>query len=53
MWYRPPDSNDMSDFRSLADNLFPGYDKIIIAGDYWADSSYTLAGSLSTISAIS
>ncbi len=51
--YRPPDSNDMSDFRSLADKLFPGYDKIIIAGDfnlpniYWADSSYTLAGSLS------
>ena len=45
----------MSDFRSLADKLFPGYDKLIIAGDfnlplpniYWADLSYTLAGSLS------
>ena len=51
--YRPPDSNEMSDFRSLANNLFPGYDKIIIVGDFnlpnisWADSTYTSVGSLS------
>ena len=43
----------MSDFRSLANNLFPGYDKIIIVGDFnlpnisWADSTYTSVGSLS------
>ena len=55
--YRPPDSNEMSDFRSLANNLFPGYDKIIIVGDFnlpnisWADSTYTSVGSL--ISAMS
>ena len=43
----------MSDFRSLANNLLPGYDKIIIVGDFnlpnisWADSTYTSVGSLS------
>ena len=51
--YRPPDSNDMSDLRSFADNLFPSYDKIIIAGHFnlpnisWTDANYTLVGSLS------
>ena len=51
--YRPPDSNDMSDLRSFADNLFPSYDKIIIAGDFnlpnisWTDGNYTSSGSLS------
>ncbi|CAB3985999.1 Hypothetical predicted protein [Paramuricea clavata] len=50
--YRPPDSNDMSDFRSFADKLFPVYDKILIAGDFnlpnisWTDSNYTATGSL-------
>ena len=43
----------MSDLRSLANNLFPGYDKIIIVGDFnlpnisWSDSTYTSVGSLS------
>ena len=43
----------MSDFQSLANTIFPGYNKIIIAGDFnlpnisWADSTYTLVGSLS------
>ena len=32
--YRPPVSKDMSDLRSIADNLFPNYDKIIITGDF-------------------
>jgi hypothetical protein len=45
--YRPPISTDMSDLRFLADNLFPGYDKIIIAGDFnlpnisWTDSDHS------------
>jgi hypothetical protein len=43
----------MSDLRSFADNLFPSYDKIIIAGDFnlpnisWTDGNYTSSGSLS------
>ena len=50
--YRPPVSKDMSDLRSLADNLFPSYDKIIIAGDFnlpnisWTDSNHTSIGTL-------
>ena len=32
--YRPPDSNQMFDFRAFADMLFFGYDKIIMAGDF-------------------
>ncbi len=42
----------MSDLRSLADNLFPSYDKIIIAGDFnlpnisWTDSNHTSIGTL-------
>jgi hypothetical protein len=48
------DSNDMTDLRSFADtDLFPSYDKIIIAGDFnlpnisWTDANYTLVDSLS------
>jgi hypothetical protein len=47
------DSYDMTDLRSFADNLFPSYDKIIIAGDFnlpnisWTDANYTLVDSLS------
>jgi hypothetical protein len=43
----------MSDLRSFADNLFPSYDKIIIAGDFnlpnisWTDDNYTSFGSWS------
>jgi hypothetical protein len=43
----------MTDLRSFADNLFPSYDKIIIAGHFnlpnisWTDANYTLVGSLS------
>ena len=48
--YRPLDSDDMSDFRSFADMLFPVYDNILIAGDFnlpnisWTDSNYTAIG---------
>ena len=51
-WYRPPDSNDMFDFRSLADNFFSSYEQVIIAGDFnlpninWMDSNYTCNGAL-------
>ena len=50
--YRPPDSDDVSDFRSLADNLFSSYEQVIIAGDLnlpninWMDSNYTCNGAL-------
>ena len=51
--YRPPDSNDMSVFRSIADKLVPVYDKILLAGDFnipsnisLTDSNYTAIGSL-------
>ena len=50
--YRPPDSNDMSDFRSLADNFFSSYEQVIIAGNFnlpninWMDSNYTCNGAL-------
>jgi hypothetical protein len=42
----------MSDLRSMADNLFPNYDKIIIAGDFnlpnisWTDSNHTSSQNL-------
>ncbi len=51
--YRPPNSNEINDLRSLADNVVPSYEKILIAGDFnfpnitWQlDSHYT---SLSTL----
>ena len=50
--YRPPDSNDMSEFRSLADNFFSSYEQVIIADDFnlpninWMDSNYTCNGAL-------
>ena len=53
--YRTPVCKDMSDLRSMADNLFPNYDKIIIAGDFnlpnisWTDSNHTSTGALGQI----
>jgi hypothetical protein len=50
--YRPPDSNEIVDLRSLADTLFPSYDKILIAGDFnfpsitWNDSNCSSIGTL-------
>ena len=50
--YRPPVSKDMSDLRSIADNLFPNYDKIIITGDFnlpnisWTGTTHTSTGLL-------
>ena len=50
--YRPLDCDDMSDFRSLGDNLFSSYEQVIIAGDFnlpninWMDSNYTCNGAL-------
>ena len=51
--YRPPDSKDMYDALGyIVDNLFPSYDKIIIAGDFnlpnisWTYSNHTSAGTL-------
>ena len=45
-----PVSKDMSEFRSIADNIFPSYDKIIIASNFnlpntsWNDSTHTSTG---------
>ena len=50
--YRPPVSKDMSDLRSIADNLFPNYGKIIITGDFnlpnisWTGTTHTSTGLL-------
>ena len=44
--YRPPDANNLNDFRSLCDNLLPNYEQIIIGGDLnfpnitWMESNY-------------
>ena len=50
--YRPPNSKDLADIRSFADNIFPSFEKIIIVGDFnlpnisWTDSSYISVGTL-------
>ena len=46
--YRPPNSKDLADIRSFANNIFPSFQKIIIAGDFnhpnisWTNSMGTL-----------
>ncbi len=32
--YRPPNSKDLADIRSFAENIFPSFEKIIVAGDF-------------------
>jgi hypothetical protein len=50
--YRPPNSKDLADIRSFADNIFPSFEKIIIVGDFnlpnisWTNSSYISVGTL-------